>query len=122
MNHPTTPDPRAALPLGHVAYHILLALASENRHGYGIIKHVEERTDGGVTLEAGTLYAAIKRMKDDGWIGEAPTQPAEDARRRTYAISDFGQDVLLAESRRLEALVEMAREAKVLPRTRRVGA
>lgn len=122
MSQPKTPDPKSALPLGHVAYHVLLALASENRHGYGIIKHVEDRTAHGVTLEAGTLYAAIKRMKDDGWIREAPTQPGEDPRRRTYAISDFGRNVLLAESERLEGLVEMAREAKVLPGARRAGA
>ena len=55
-------DPASVLPLSHVAYHMLLALATENRHGYGIIKHVAERTGGQVELEAGTLYAAIKRM------------------------------------------------------------
>lgn len=116
------PNPAAALPLTHVAYHVLLALATENRHGYGIIKHVAELTDGQVELEAGTLYAAIKRMKDEGWVEEAPTLPGEDARRRTYALADFGRRVLRAESRRLAAMVELARNADVLPRIRRAKA
>ncbi len=94
---------------------MLLALATENRHGYGIIKHVAERTGGQVELEAGTLYAAIKRMKDEGWIEDAPTEKGADARRRTYAIADFGREVLLAESRRLEAMVALARDAQLLP-------
>ena len=108
-------DPVAALPLTHIAYHVLLALATGNRHGYGIIKHVAARTDGRVDLEAGTLYAAIKRMKDEGWIKEAPAVTGADARRRTYAITDYGGQILLAESRRLEELVELARAADVLP-------
>lgn len=108
-------DPASALPLTHVTYYVLLALASEDRHGYGIIKDVADRTGGQVELEAGTLYAAIKRMKDEGWIEDAPTRSGADPRRRTYAITEFGRQVLLAESRRLEAMVELAREAKVLP-------
>ena len=100
-------DPSAALPLTHVAYYVLLALATENRHGYGIIKHVAESTEGRVELEAGTLYAAIKRMKEEGWIEDAPTRRGADSRRRTYAITKLGQKVLLAESRRLLAMVEL---------------
>lgn len=107
-----------ALPLTHVAYHLLLALATANRHGYGIIKHVAEATGGRVELEAGTLYAAIKRMKDDGWIVEAATLPGADSRRRTYQIADLGRDVLLGESQRLEAMVDLARAADVLPASR----
>lgn len=110
------------LPLTHVAYHVLLALARENRHGYGIIKHVAESTRGQVELEAGTLYAAIKRMKDEGWIEDAPSRPGTDPRRRTYAIAEFGREVLLAESRRLEAMVELARDADVLPEAKRAKA
>lgn len=112
-------NPADALPLTHVAYHVLLALATENRHGYGVIKHVAERTDGALELEAGTLYAAIKRMKDEGWIEETPPEPGADARRRTYGITAFGSEVLLAESRRLEGMVALARDAKILPRTAR---
>lgn len=105
----------AAPPLTHVGYHVLLALATADRHGYGIIKHVAARTEGGVELEAGTLYAAIKRMKDDGWIEDAAIDPGADTRRRTYAITDLGQSVLRHESRRLETMVRLARDANILP-------
>ena len=115
-------DPSAALPLTHVAYYVLLALATENRHGYGIIKHVADSTEGRVELEAGTLYAAIKRMKEEGWIADAPTRRGADARRRTYAITRTGKKILLAESRRLLDMVELAREADVLPETREAKA
>lgn len=104
----------AAVPLTHVAYHVLLALATADRHGYGIIKHIAARTGGRVELEAGTLYAAIKRMKEEGWIADAPPRPGDDARRRTYAIAALGREVLRAECRRLEAMVALAREAQVL--------
>ncbi len=119
---PSRSDLTSVLPLTHIAYHILLSLATESRHGYGIIKHVAERTQGRVALEAGTLYAAIKRMKDEAWIEEAPSDPGADSRRRTYAITDLGRDVLRAESQRLEAMVELAREADVLPAATRVKA
>lgn len=115
MSAPNQKHIDAALPLTHVAYHILFALASEDRHGYGIIKHVAERTEGRVDLGAGTLYAAIKRMKDDGWIEEAPQVPGSDSRRRMYRIAELGREVLLAESRRLASMVELAHEAKILP-------
>ena len=58
------------LPLTHIVYHVLLSLAGAARHGYGIIKDVEARTDGRLVLEAGTLYAAIKRLRDEGLIEE----------------------------------------------------
>lgn len=104
-----------APPLTHVVYHVLLALATSDRHGYGIIKHVADRTSGRLELEAGTLYAAIKRIRDNGWIEEAPPQPGEDARRRTYRITEAGRARLEAESLRLERMVTLAREANVLP-------
>ena len=108
----------AALPLSHVAYYLLFSLATENRHGYAIIKHVAARTQGRVELEAGTLYAAIKRMKEEGWIEDTPSLPGGDARRRTYAITELGREILLAESQRLESMVRLAREAAVLPEIR----
>ncbi len=111
-----------ALPLTHVAYHVLVALATKNRHGYSIIKHVAECTDGRVELEAGTLYAAIKRMRDEGWIEEATPLPGTDSRRRTYSLTEWGRKVLRAESRRLESMVELARQARVLPTRKRVKA
>jgi DNA-binding PadR family transcriptional regulator len=112
----TDADVTNALPLTHVAYHVLLALATRNRHGYGIIKDVAENTAGALELDAGTLYGAVKRMKDEGWIGEAPTPTGLDARRRTYTLLPLGRRILRAESRRLENLVELARSARLLPR------
>lgn len=109
-------DPRAAsfLPLTHVTYHLLLALAGEARHGYGIIKDVEDRTAGRLVLEAGTLYAAIKRARDDGLLEEKPAPESTDARRRYYGLTRLGREVLRMESERLAELVEMARDARVL--------
>jgi DNA-binding PadR family transcriptional regulator len=109
------PEPSSFLPLTHVVYHVLLSLATEARHGYGIIKDVEARTGGRLVLEAGTLYAAIKRLRDDGLLVEGPAPRDTDARRRYYALSPLGRDVLRAESERLAELVELARGARVLP-------
>lgn len=103
------------LPLTHVVYHVLLSLATASRHGYGIIKDVEERTGGRLLLEAGTLYAAIKRLRDDGLLEERAAPADADARRRYYGLTELGVAVLRAESRRLEELVELARGARVLP-------
>jgi DNA-binding PadR family transcriptional regulator len=114
----TRPDPTALLPLTSLTYHILLALADANRHGYGIIKEVEDRTHGQMELETGTLYAAIKRMRDERLIEVVPQskRPAgEDSRRRTYRLTPFGNKVLKAESRRLAHLLGIAAEKKVLP-------
>jgi DNA-binding PadR family transcriptional regulator len=105
----------AFLPLTHVVYHVLLSLAHASRHGYGIIKDVEDRTDGRLILEAGTLYAAIKRLRDDGLIEERPAPSQTDARRRYYGLTGLGAGVLRGESLRLEELVELARGARVLP-------
>ena len=108
-------SPDGFLPLTHVVYHVLLSLARESRHGYGIIKDVEKRTGGRLVLEAGTLYAAIKRVRDDGLIEEGAAPSGTDARRRYYELTPLGKRVLRAESERLAELVEMARGAHVLP-------
>jgi len=115
MNHR---DPLAMLPLTSLTYHVLLALADAPRHGYGIIKEVEERTGGAMVLETGTLYAAIKRIREDALIEvvsktELPSD--EDSRRRTYRLTSFGLQVLKAESARLADLVGIAAEKNVLP-------
>ncbi len=111
-------DPRAFLPLTHLSYQVLLALADDNRHGYGIIKEVRARTGGEMELETGTLYTALKRLKDEGLIDIVPPAelPAGDnERRRVYRLTPFGTEVLAAESRRLAALVGVAVEKRVLP-------
>lgn len=98
-----------------MVYHVLLSLAGERRHGYGIIKDVSERTGGRLELEAGTLYAAVKRLRDDGWIEEVRAPAGADSRRRYYAITAAGRAALRAESERLAELVRFARDARVLP-------
>lgn len=108
-------DPNAQLPLTHVAYHILLSLSGASRHGYGIIKHVADQTEGALEIEAGTLYGAIKRLRDDGWIAEAEGPDEADARRRYYTLTPLGRRVLRAESERLADMVALARRASVLP-------
>jgi DNA-binding PadR family transcriptional regulator len=95
----------------------LLSLADEERHGYGIMREVEDRTRGEVRLGPGTLYGAIKRMLADGLIqesGERPDPGMDDQRRRYYRITDFGRRVAGAEAERLAGLVSVAREKKLL--------
>ncbi len=108
-------EARSRLPLTYLAYHILLALADKSLHGYGIIKEVSERTGGRTRLEAGTLYAAIKRLKEDGLI-VVSGEPADSPRgRRDYGLTPLGEEVLRLESERLANLVEIARAKRVIP-------
>ena len=112
------PDPRAFLPLTTPAFHVLLALADEQRHGYGIILEVEARTDGQLRLRTGTLYTILKRLVADALIAESddrPGQDADDERRRYYRLTKLGRDVMKAEAQRLERLVSLARDKRVLP-------
>jgi DNA-binding PadR family transcriptional regulator len=112
------PNPVAALlPLPSATFHILMALAAADRHGYGIIQDVETRTGGELRLSAGTLYGAIQRLLEQGLIVERrrPPGPLEDPRRRYYRITPFGTAVARAETRRLAELVRMARGAGLVP-------
>ena len=105
------------LPLTPAVLQILLSLADEERHGYGIMREVEDRTGGGVRMGPGTLYGSIKRMLVDGLIEESDERPdpeLDDSRRRYYRITDFGRRVAGAEAARLESLVRSAREKKLL--------
>lgn len=108
----------AMLPLPSATFHILLALADEDRHGYAIIQDVTARTGGELTLSAGTLYRSIQRMLEQGVIVETRERPApedDDERRRYYRITPFGTAVAKAEARRLTQLVKMARAAGFAP-------
>ena len=108
-------EPHDLLPLTHLSYHVMLAVAEEPLHGYGIIKEVSERTDGAMELEAGTLYAAIKRMNDEGLLEDAPAPDGGgDSRRRYYRLTGFGRTVLEAESERLASLLQVARDKNVI--------
>lgn len=113
--------PKSFLPLTPAVFHILLALADEDRHGYGIMKEVELRTEGRMQLKPGTLYQAIKRLLDSGLIeqtDERPDDEINDERRRYYRLSGNGRTVMTAEAERLERLVAMARSKQILGETK----
>jgi len=101
--------------------HILLALSDRPRHGYAIVQEIEERTEGSVCLGTGTLYTALKRLREGGLIEEAedPDAPASgDRRRRTYALTKRGRSELAEQAFRLEALATHARQKRVIPTPR----
>ena len=105
-------DVTAFLPLPPTTFHILLAVALEDRHGYAIMQDVERRTDGELRLSAGTLYRTIQRLLDQGLIRETRERPApelDDERRRYYRITPRGTAVAQAEAQRMTELVRMAR-------------
>ena len=116
-----TPSPESELPLSAATFHILMALADEDRHGYAIIQEVAARTNGEVRLGAGTLYRSIQRMVDQGYVvelgmRERPAKDADDARRRYYRLTPFGRAVAEAETRRLGELLRLARASGFTPR------
>ena len=116
-----TRRPEEFLPLTPAMFHILLALADKERHGYHIMREVDERTSGSVKLGPGTLYGSIKRMMADGLIEELDERPdpeLDDERRRYYRLTDLGFRVATAEAQRLEQMVKSARAKKLLPKTR----
>ena len=112
------PAPDALLPLPPATFHILLAIADGERHGYGIIQDVAARTNGSLRLSPGTLYRSIQRMLEQGLLVEVKDRPAaadDDERRRYYRITPPGRLVAEAEARRLVQLVDMARAARFVP-------
>ena len=107
------------LPLPTAAFHILVALADRDRHGYSIMQDVDARTGGKVRLSAGTLYSAIRRMLEQGLIEElrdSPDPESADERRRYYQLTRLGRDVAVAEAKRFSELLEQARATKLIPR------
>jgi DNA-binding PadR family transcriptional regulator len=104
--------PEALLPLSPAEFHILIALADRDRHGYSILQDVAARTEGKVQLSAGTLYSSIRRMLEHGLIEElreSPDPSSTDERRRYYRVTRFGRRVAAAEAERLSALLQQAR-------------
>ena len=97
-----------------LTFDILLALADEARHGYGIIKEIEIRSGSGSAPSTGALYLALRRMQGDGLIEEESAPTGEDARRKYYRLTSKGRDHAEAESMRLAGLVASAREKKLL--------
>jgi DNA-binding PadR family transcriptional regulator len=114
-----TEDAGAFLPLPTAVFHILVALADRDRHGYSIMQDVSARTDGKVRLSAGTLYTAIRRMLEQGLIQElrdSPDPASADERRRYYQLTPFGREVAVAEARRLSHMLSQARATGLIPR------
>jgi DNA-binding PadR family transcriptional regulator len=121
---PTRPDQpdedvNGFLPLPTAVFHILVALADRDRHGYSIMQDVAARTEGKVRLSAGTLYSAIRRMLEQGLIDElqdSPDPSSDDERRRYYRLTRLGRQVALAEARRVNDMLSQARATGLIPR------
>ena len=112
------PDPETLLPLPPVTFHILIALAEGDLHGYAIIQDLAARTGGELAIQAGTLYRSIQRMLEQGLVAEKRTRPAigeDDERRRYYRLTAFGRAVAQAEARRLTQMVKLARACGLVP-------
>jgi len=110
--------PQDLLPLPSATFHILMAVADEDRHGYAIIQDVAARTGGELKLSAGTLYRSIQRMLEQGLLVETQERPApelDDERRRYYRITPFGEATARAEVTRLSQLVKLARARGFAP-------
>jgi DNA-binding PadR family transcriptional regulator len=105
------------LPLTPAVFHILIALADGETHGYAIMQEVARRSGGSVRLGPGTLYGAIGRLLEDGLIEESEERPdpeMDDTRRRYYRLTNFGGRVLAAETERLAGLVRAARSTRMI--------
>ncbi len=110
-----SPEAGTYLPLTPPVFHVLISLADGSKHGYAILKEIEERTAGKVLLSAGTLYPIIKRLLNDGLIDETDDRPArDDERRRYYRLTSFGRQVAVAEAERLAGVLESARSKKLV--------
>lgn len=120
-DRPRRPPADKFIPLSPAVFDILLALCDEERHGYGIMQEVERRSGGQVRLRAGTLYRALARLVDERLAEESDERPApdlDDERRRYYRLTEFGRGVALAEARRMETALGMARAKSLIPRSR----
>jgi DNA-binding PadR family transcriptional regulator len=114
--HDSKPD--SLLPLPTAVFHILIALADRDRHGYSIMQDVASRTEGKVQLSAGTLYSSIRRMLEQGLIEELAESPdpfSTDERRRYYRLTRFGKRVAAADVERLDAMLKQARATGLVP-------
>ena len=110
-------DPEEMLPLTTAAFHVLLALADSERHGYAIMQEIAEHTDGRMKMGPGTLYGTIKRLLEAGLIEESDERPdpqLDDERRRYYRLSGVGQRVVRAEAQRYADMAAVARGKKLI--------
>ena len=104
------------LPMKPASFHVLLALADGPRHGYAIRASAEALTNGGIRLWPATLYGTIRQLSQSGLIEplEGANDPDDDARRQYYQLSALGRRVLSAETERLRALVDYARQTRAI--------
>ena len=111
-----TQDPARHLPLSPLTFHLLLALTEGASHGYAIGKIIENRTEGRLNPTTGSLYQALKRLSDAGWIESVATVEGEstDSRRQYFTLTDLGWRVARAEARRYQNLVDLAHQSKLL--------
>jgi DNA-binding PadR family transcriptional regulator len=110
-------NPEEFLPLTPAVFHVLLALADGERHGYAIMQEVAASTDGQIKMGPGTLYGTIKRLLEIRLIEESDERPdpkMDDERRRYYRLSALGQKVVRAEAQRYAAMVEVARGKRLI--------
>jgi len=113
-------DYNSYLPLSPATLHILLALAAEHRHGYGIMQEVARQSCGKYKLGPGTLYDNLRRLMNEGLVEEVSRRsPKGDPRRRYYRLSSFGRGVLAAEIARLQGVVREAKLRLYLPDPKR---
>jgi DNA-binding PadR family transcriptional regulator len=117
---PRTPPVDSLLPLTPLSYHVLLALVESDRHGYAILRDIEERAAGAVRPGTGTLYAAIQRLVDEGALEESTARRAsdDDARRRYYRLTTFGRALARAETLRLARLLDAPSARALVPELR----
>jgi DNA-binding PadR family transcriptional regulator len=101
-------------PLTPLSFQILVALADGPKHGYGILKDIEEASGQAFSSSTGTLYLAIQRLEQEGLLEEGPSVKGEDSRRRYYRLSSAGRRAAAAETRRLAALLGVARGKKLV--------
>jgi DNA-binding PadR family transcriptional regulator len=97
------------LPLTEATFFILLSLSAGKKHGYIIMQDVERLSDGRVTLGTGTLYGALGRLLDQGWIERVDEEQSSGRPRKAYVLSDLGRRILAAETERLGSLLSAAR-------------
>ena len=113
----STDNPEEMLPLSPAVFHILLALADGEQHGYSIMQEITKQTGGSLRIGPTTLYRSIKHLLEGGLIAEVAGRPdaaLDDERRRYYRITTFGKLVASAEARRLEQALRVARNKALL--------
>jgi len=120
---PNGTPPETTIDLTPAMFQVLLALGDGEKHGYAILKEVEDQTNGHVRLSTGTLYAMIKRLLSEGILAECRNRPPaeeDDQRRRYYRLTPLGRQLATAEAERMERIIATAREKHLLKRLRTV--